>query len=58
MFSRIWRTKTFWTGIIMIIGGVGGLATGSMEQKTAMEAIIGGLLAMFARDAIEKSGPE
>lgn len=54
MLSRILKTKSFWAGVALIVAGVGGIVTGSMDQKTAMESIIAGLLAIFVRDAIAK----
>jgi len=54
MFSRIWKTKTFWTGITLIITGLGGYFTESMDPKTAFDSVIAGILAIVGRDAIAK----
>jgi hypothetical protein len=45
------KSKTFWTGAA---SGVGGWASGAMDSQAAMQLIIGGLSAIFLRDAVRK----
>jgi hypothetical protein len=54
MDIRIVKSKTFWTGIAAVIAAVGGVFTGTMETDTAIQTGIGGLVAIFLRDSIEK----
>lgn len=48
------KSKTFWTGVASIVSGVGGWASGAVESQAAMQLIIGGLSAIFIRDAVRK----
>lgn len=47
------RSKTFWSGVIGIVAGVGLIAQGM--TKEGIEAIVAGVVAIFLRDGIEKS---
>lgn len=54
MNPLIYKTKSFWTGISLIIGGIGGLLTGTLDLTTASQGIVAGLITIFLRDAIAK----
>lgn len=48
------QTKTFWAGLLSIIGGVFGLFTNQIDQSTSYQLISQGITAIFLRDAISK----
>lgn len=47
-------TKSFWLGVSAVIGGAGGLATGSLNPVEGLQTVAGGLGLIFVRDAIRK----
>jgi hypothetical protein len=47
--------KTTITGLAAVAYGVVGMAMGWIDQSTGMEFILGGLAAVFGRDAISKA---
>ena len=49
------KTKTFWGSVSGIIAAAGGFYTGTMDPGTAIQTIVGSLLAIFIRDGIAKS---
>ena len=49
---QLLKTKSFWGGVGIIAGGVGLIVEGEINLGVA--AIIGGLQAIFIRDAIRK----
>ncbi len=56
MNKKPWyRQLSTWTGLGAIIGGVGGLVTGTVDAKTSIEAIWGGFALIFVRRAIENT---
>lgn len=54
--KQIFKTKTVWAGIGSIIIGIGTILTGGITDGTQL--IMGGLVAIFLRDAIQKKGIE
>lgn len=46
------KSKTFWTGVLTVCGGVAMLLNG--DQATGFQTILGGLGMIFTRHAIEK----
>ena len=48
------KTKTFWSGIIGIVGAMGGVATGAMEVGQAVEICLTAIMGIFIRDGILK----
>ena len=54
--KKIFKTKTVWAGIGSIVIGIGTLLTGGITDGTQLR--MGGLVAIFLRDAIEKKAPE
>lgn len=48
--SKLFKTKTFWGGIVAIVSGVGMIAMG--DVVTGGQTVIGGFIAIFVRDAI------
>lgn len=52
MLKRLVKTKTFWTSVAGIFGGVGLVVTG--ETGSGVTAIIAGLLGITGRDALTK----
>lgn len=53
-FKEMIRSKTFWTGIGSVVGGVLTVIEGN--QQAGIQLIIGGLGMIFLRDAIAKKG--
>jgi hypothetical protein len=56
-FKKMLRSKTFWASATAIIGAAGGYATGQIAPDVALQTAFGGLIAIFLRDGIQKSGP-
>ena len=56
MFSRLVKSKTFWTALTGIIAAVGAKVTGEIETTAMLQTIGAALLAMFIRDSIAKTG--
>jgi len=54
MNKSLIRSKTFWTGVGAVVAAVGGVLSGTMEPDTAVQTAIGGLIAIFLRDGINK----
>jgi len=52
MFSRLLKTKTFWTGLSGIAAGAALCAAHDWPQGITL--ILGGLAAIFVRDAVAK----
>jgi hypothetical protein len=52
MFTRLIGTKTFWTGVAGIVGGI--IAITQKQVETGIGAIFVGLQTIFIRDAIAK----
>jgi hypothetical protein len=52
------RTKSFWTGLAIIVTGIGMIALGQTAE--GLQTIAGGIATIFVRDAITKvqSGTE
>jgi len=48
--KHLLRTKTFWAGFASVLVGIGMCVSGEVE--TGSQTILGGLTAMFIRDAI------
>jgi hypothetical protein len=53
MFSRLIGTKTFWTGLAGVAGGVVLVVNGHTAEGIA--AVVGSIQTVFIRDAIAKS---
>lgn len=49
------RTKSFWTGLAIIVTGIGMIALGTPVE--GLQTIAGGLATIFVRDAICKIDP-
>lgn len=54
MDQSMLKSKTFWTGIISIVGAVGGVVTGTLPVAAGIQTGITALLAIFIRDGIAK----
>jgi hypothetical protein len=50
MFSRLFKTKTFYAAVSGIITGIGLIATGAVD--VGIQTIIGSILALCLRDGI------
>ena len=50
MSVTLWKTKTFWGGVVAVVTGVGLLVTGDVPN--GMQTILGGIAMIFMRDAI------
>jgi len=48
------KTKTFWSGISGIVVAVAGVMTGTMDPGTAIQTVIGSVMAVCLRDGIAK----
>lgn len=55
MQPKTLRTKTFWTGLAMLVSGLGMIATGHPAE--GIQTMAGGLVTIFVRDAIAKVEP-
>lgn len=56
MFQRnTLKSKSFWTGLTIIITGVGMCVMGQMAE--GIQTIAGGVVTIFVRDAISKALP-
>ncbi len=53
----LYKSKTFWTGIGSIVGGIQAFVTGTPDVNTAIMLVVAGLMAIFLRDGIKASGP-
>ena len=49
------KSKTVWTGIVAIIGAVGGYFTGDLELGAMLQLVVSSGLAIFLRHGIKKS---
>ena len=52
--NEILKQKTTWTGIIAIIGAVGGYFSGGVVISDAIQIAITGLIGIFLRQGIAK----
>ena len=52
MNREMLKSKTFWAGVMSIVGAVGGAATGTLPVAFAVQTSITALLAIFIRDGI------
>lgn len=50
--SNTFKTKSFWTGLAMVVTGIGLCAQGNMPE--GIQTIAGGLVTIFVRDALSK----
>ena len=56
-FKSMLQSKTFWASVTAIIGAAGGYFTGQLPADIAIQTVMGGIIAIFLRDGIQKSGP-
>ncbi len=49
------KSKTFWTGLVGVVGAAGGALTGEMELQPAIQLGITSLLGIFIRHGIAKT---
>jgi hypothetical protein len=54
MKKELLKSKTVWAGVSAVIAAVGGYCTGQMDIAAAIQTGLGGLIAIFLRDGIEK----
>lgn len=50
----MFKTKTFWTGVLAVVTAAGGFMTGTMDPGTAIQTAFTGLIGIFLRHGIEK----
>lgn len=50
--KELLKSKTFWTGIASVIGGVALILTG--DKDTGLQMVSAGLLAIFLRNGMNK----
>ncbi|MCL5269170.1 MAG: hypothetical protein M1457_01105 [bacterium] len=55
MQSNTLRSRSFWTGLAMMVTGVGMIVAG--DVSTGIQTVAGGLVTIFVRDAISKLAP-
>ncbi|MDI6761370.1 MAG: hypothetical protein QMD05_11135 [Candidatus Brocadiaceae bacterium] len=55
-FKDLIRSKTFWAGVASIVAGIEGIFTGVPDMGQSIMLIVGGFMAIFLRQAVEKSG--
>ncbi len=53
--APLYKSKTFWTGITSIVGGIQGMITGVPDMNTSVMLIVAGFMAIFLRDGIKKA---
>jgi hypothetical protein len=53
--SNTFKSKSFWTGLAIVITGVGMCLAGQVPE--GLQTIAGGLATIFVRDAISKIQP-
>ena len=49
------KSKTFWTGVTSIVGGIQGIFTGVPDINASIMLIVAGFMAIFLRDGIKKA---
>jgi len=54
MFGRLLKTKTFWGGLVVIIGAAGTALTGETTWAESMAIIVPALMGILVRDGIAK----
>lgn len=52
MNPNTFRTKSFWTGLAIVVTGIGMIALG--QPAEGLQTIAGGIATIFVRDAISK----
>ena len=52
--EKLFKTKTFWTGVVGLVTTIGAYVTGSMELATAIQTGITCLLGIFLRHGMKK----
>jgi len=52
--KELFKTKTFWTGILGVIAGAGAYYTGDMDKATTIQTVLGSLIAIFMRNGMLK----
>ncbi len=53
MQKEWYRSKTIWTGIGAVIGGIGAMVTGEMETAQGVQIILTGLIGIFLRQGMK-----
>jgi len=48
------RSKTNWTGMVMIAGGLYGGYTQAMDYTSAIQMVLGGIAVISIKDAVAK----
>jgi hypothetical protein len=49
------KSKTVWTGIVAIVGAIGGFFTGDLELGAMLQLVVSSGLAIFLRHGIKKA---
>ena len=49
------KSKTFWTGVLSIVGGIQGMVTGTPDMNASIMLIVAGFMAIFLRQGIQKA---
>jgi hypothetical protein len=57
MNKDLLKSKTVWTGIIMVVTAIGGMATGELSMADGLQTVATALIAIFLRDGISKAAP-
>lgn len=55
MNKSMLKSKTFWTGVLSIVGAIGGVVTGTIPVIVGIQTGITALLAIFIRDGMTKN---
>lgn len=53
--TPLFKSKTFWTGIGSIVGGIQGMVTGVPDTNASVMLIVAGFMAIFLRQGIQKA---
>jgi len=56
MFSRLIKSKTFWTGVAGILAAVGAKMAGEITTSVMLTTVMTAALAIFIRDGVAKNG--
>ena len=47
MDSSMWKSKTFWSGVVTIVGSIGGVVSGTLPVAAAIQTSVTALLAII-----------
>jgi hypothetical protein len=51
----MWKSKTFWTGVVGLIGAAGGYLSGELSPEVAAQMALTALIGIFIRHSVQKA---